>query len=197
MRLAVIAMLLPMCLPLASCLSTAIGAGAEVGVSASEERGIGGTVHDTEIEAEINAAWFKKDVKMFQDVELRVLEGRVMLTGKIDNTAERDAAVQLAWQQNGVREVIDEIQITTEMGLVDYSRDVRIANTLRAKMLFDRDIMSINYDVVVDNGVIYLLGIAQSKDEIDRVIAYARAIDGVRRVANHIILKTDPSRSSS
>jgi len=82
-------------------------------------------------------------------------------------------------------------------GSADASAFGLIANTLRANMLTDKAILSINYSVTVDNATIYLLGIAQNREELDRVMAYARAISGVRRVVNHVILKTDPSRSSS
>jgi osmotically-inducible protein OsmY len=64
-------------------------------------------------------------------------------------------------------------------------------------LLFDSYIKNINYTVDVENAVIYLMGIAQDQAELDRVIAYARDISGVKKVVNNVVLKTDPSRKSS
>ncbi len=103
----------------------------------------------------------------------------------------------MAWQASGVRQVIDDIQVTDKSSLVDYGRDVRIATTLRAQLLFDGSIRNINYSVDVVNATIYLMGIAQDQAELDRVIAHARDIGGVKKVINNVILKTDASRKSS
>ena len=171
-----------------------VGAGATVGVAAADERGIGGVAADTKIRAQINETWFRHDEKMFQDVDLAVNEGRVMLTGKVSKPEERVEAVRLTWQVAGVRQVIDEIQVTDNSSFMDYARDVRIANTLKGQLLFDKNVASINYTIDVVNGVVYLMGIAQSQDELNRVIAHARDIDGVKRVVNHVVLKSDASR---
>ena len=134
---------------------------------------------------------------MFRDITVTVQEGRVDLTGKVKKPEERVEAVRLAWQASGVRQVIDDIQVTDQSGIIDYGRDVRIATTLRADLLFDSKIRNINYSVEVENAVVYLMGIAQDQAELDRVIAHARDVSGVRKVVNNVILKTDASRKSS
>ncbi len=174
-----------------------VGAGAEVGVAAGEERGVGGALTDTKIQTQIDGLYLDKSVDMFRDVTVTVQEGRVDLTGKVKTPEERVEAVRLAWQASGVRQVIDDIQVTDQSSLIDYGRDVRIATTLRTRLLFDSNVRNINYSVDVVNGTVYLMGIAQDQDELDRVIAYARDIGGVRKVINNVILKTDPSRKSS
>lgn len=176
-----------------------VGAGAEVGVAAGEERGVGGALTDTKIQTDIDAAYLNSGngVNMFRDITVTVHEGRVDLTGKVKKPEEQVEAVRLAWQASGVRQVIDDIQVTDKSGLVDYGRDVRIATTLRAQLLFDGSIRNINYSVDVVNATIYLMGIAQDQAELDRVIAHARDIGGVQKVINNVILKNDPSRKSS
>lgn len=176
---------------------TVIAAGAEVGVAAGEERGVGGAMTDTKIQAEIDGYYLNKGVDIFRDITVTVHEGRVDLTGKVKNPEEQVEAVRLAWQASGVRQVIDDIQVTDKSTLVDYGRDVRIATTLRAQLLFDGSIRNINYSVDVVNATIYLMGIAQNQAELDRVIAHARDIGGVKKVINNVVLKTDPSRKSS
>ena len=174
-----------------------VGAGAEVGVAAGEERGVGGAITDTKIQTQIDGIYLDKGVDMFRDITVTVQEGRVDLTGKVKKPEEQVEAVRLAWQASGVRQVIDDIQVTDQSGIIDYGRDVRIATTLRADLLFDSKIRNINYSVEVENAVVYLMGIAQDQAELDRVIAHARDVSGVRKVVNNVILKTDASRKSS
>jgi osmotically-inducible protein OsmY len=174
-----------------------VGAGAEVGVAAGEERGVGGALSDTKIQTAIDGQYLNSSGKLFRDITVTVHEGRVDLTGKVEKPEERVEAVRLAWQVAGVSQVLDDIQVTDQSGIVDYGRDTVIATKLRTKLLFDSKIRNINYTVDVENGVIYLLGIAQNQDELDRVIAYARDIDGVKKVVNNVILKTDPRRNQS
>jgi osmotically-inducible protein OsmY len=158
---------------------------------------VGGALSDTKIQTAIDGLYINSGGKLFRDISVTVLEGRVDLTGKVDKPEERVEAVRLAWQASGVRQVIDDIQITDQSGIVDYGRDTVIATKLRTKLLFDAKIRNINYTVDVENGVIYIMGIAQNQDELDRVMAYARDIDGVKKVINNVILKSDASRKQS
>ena len=174
-----------------------VGTGATVGVSAAEDRGVEGAVDDTKIRLQINDLWFREDNAMFRDVSMTVHEGRVMLTGTVDKPEMRVNAVRLAWQAAGVREVIDEIEVTDQTGVSDYANDVWIANKLRSYLMFDDKIKNINYTVDAVNGTIYLMGVAQNQDELDRVVAHARDISGVKRVVNHVLLKSDPSRHAA
>ncbi len=174
-----------------------VGAGAEVGVAAGEERGVGGAFTDTKIQADISGMYLNQGFEMFHDITVTVHEGRVDLTGKVKKPEEQVEAVRLAWQAAGVRQVIDDIQVTDQSSLIDYGRDVRIATTLRGQLLFDGSIRNINYSVDVVNATIYIMGIAQDQAELDRVIAHARDINGVKKVINNVILKNDPSRKSS
>lgn len=174
--------------------ATVVGSGAAVGVGAAEERGLEGAIDDTKIRAEISNLWFQQNFDMFRDVTLSVSEGRVMLTGSVAKPETRIDAVRLAWQAAGVRQVIDEIQVTDQSGFLDYSRDVLIANNLRTRLMFDEHVKNVNYTVDVVNGVVYVMGIAQNQDELDRVIAHARDISNVKRVVSHVLLKDDPKR---
>jgi osmotically-inducible protein OsmY len=177
-------------------ITVVVGGAATVGVGAAEERGLEGAVDDTKIRASINDLWFRQDFDLYRNVSLTITEGRVMLTGSVKKPETRVDAVRLAWQAAGVRQVIDEIQVEDQSGVMDYGRDVWIANDLRTRLMFDGQIKNINYTVDVVNGVVYLMGIGQSQDEVDRVVAHARDISNVKRVVNHVVLKNDPHRQS-
>lgn len=180
---------------LAGCASVVIGAGATAGVATVQERGISGSIDDTKIRADINAAWLGEDGQMFRKVNLDIYEGRILLTGIVLTETQRDKAVSLTWKVDGVREVINEIQINPSgQDFTDYTHDAWIQEKLQTKLLFDENIKNVNYVVNVVGSVIYVLGLAQDQAEADRVIAQASNISGVKRVVNYIRLKSDSRR---
>lgn len=192
MRGSLVLEMLPLTLVLlASCspVGMAVGAGATAGIVVAQERSVGDAIDDFSIKAEINHLLFQKSEKLFVAVSTDVVEGRVLLTGHVPAPEDRVEAVRLAWQARGVREVLNELQVTDKGGLTDYMRDVRISTELRARILFDRDIQAINYNVETVNGVIYLIGIAQDRAELERVMAHARTIPYVERIVSHVRLK--------
>jgi osmotically-inducible protein OsmY len=195
-KLAVPLTLLLVAVSQSSCIVAGVGAAGAVGTGAAEERGFEGAVDDTKIRTQINGLWIDKDFTLFREVTLTVNEGRVMLTGSVEKPETRIEAVRLAWQAAGVRQVIDEIQVTDQSGFKSGVQDAWIANKLRTKLMFDSEIKNINYTVDVENGVVYLMGIAQNQEELDRVIATARDISDVKKVVNHVLLKNDPRRNS-
>jgi osmotically-inducible protein OsmY len=134
---------------------------------------------------------------LFASVHVKTNEGRVLLTGSVSNERMRDLAVQIAWSQKGVKEVINELKIaekTGELAVKDYSIDSWVTTQLKAKLLLEKDIHSINYKIETINGVVYLFGIAQNQHELDRVTAIASSINHVKRVVSYVRLKNDPHR---
>jgi osmotically-inducible protein OsmY len=124
-----------------------------------------------------------------------VNEGKVLLSGNVELPEHRIIAVREAWKATGVREVINEIEVNNDSGITDYARDVWINTQLKTVLLFDKEVTSINYNVDTVNQSVYLLGIAQNQEEINRVIAHAKDIDYVKRVVSYVTLKDDPSRT--
>lgn len=177
-------------------LGAAVGAGATAGIAASEERGIGGTARDTAIRLEISKLWLDQSVDLYKALELQVYEGRVLLSGQVPTQAMADTAVRLAWQPDGVRNVINEITIG-EGDLTELASDSVTAAKLRAELTFTRDVQAINYSIRVVDGVVYLLGVAQDQAELDRVLRTIRALPGVRGIVNHVLLKDDPRRATA
>lgn len=170
-------------------LGVAAGAGAAVGTAAAKEGGIGQTVTDKRIVLYINDAWFKHSTSMFNKLHLSVTEGRVLITGIVQNPQHRLDAVRIAWQAPGVKQVINEIKVENSEGFSGYSRDKWIATQLRSKLIFDKDIESINYTTETVGGVVYLMGVAQSQDELNRVQSHARGIRYVRDVVSYVRMR--------
>ncbi|MDE0780359.1 MAG: BON domain-containing protein [Alphaproteobacteria bacterium] len=174
-----------------------LGAGASVGVSASEERGIKGAGSDALIRVAINEAWFKNDFDTFSRLNLQIYEGRVLLSGRVPDQARADKAVQIAWQPKNVREVINEIEISNASVLNNFGNDTLINARLDFQLLLDTKISSINYLTRSVAGTVFLMGVAQNRAELDRVFGIARDIPNVKRVISHVILKDDPRRAAA
>ncbi|MGD1878844.1 MAG: BON domain-containing protein [Kiloniellaceae bacterium] len=190
----------PLCLglPAAGCcpIGAAVVVGA-VGVTAAQtEKGFRRSVSDTEIRIAINDRWFQADEEMFRKVNLQVQEGRVLLSGNVRLPEQRVEAVRLAWQAPGVREVINEIEVNDTSGLSDLARDIWISTELKAALVFDDQVSSIDYSIETVNQVIYLMGVARTQAELDRVIGHAKDIAYVRRVVSYVLLVDDPRRNS-
>ena len=178
------------------CAPVAITAGTAAASATTEERGFEGAVSDTVIRAEINALWLANDADLILAIELEVVEGRVLLAGHVEKPEQRVEAVRLVWKVDGVKEVINEIRVAEGRGVDDYSRDSWIAAQLRGKILFDKEIASINYSIDSVAGIVYLMGIARDKAEHERVKAHARDVPYVKRVISHVILKDDKRRQA-
>ena len=161
--------------------------------SAWEERGLEGAARDTATRLEISDLWLKEGLDFYNALELQIYEGRVLLTGRVPTREMADTAVRLAWQPDGVHEVINEITVA-DGDLAEFATDTVTANRLRAELTFTRDVHAINYSIRVVDGVVYLLGVAQDAAEIDRVVRTARAMSGVRGIVNHVLTKDDPRR---
>ena len=171
------------------CAPLVIGgaaAGGTAAVAASEHRGLSGFASDAEIQAEINHLWFQNSLDLHRRMGLTVNQGRVLLTGRAADTQMRLDAVRLAWQAKGVQEVINEIQVDNDSGLMDSARDTWISTQLRTKLTFDSRIHSQNYSIDTVNGVVYLMGLADSQGELDRAVEHARALPNVQRVVNYV-----------
>ena len=174
---------------LGGCVGVAAGAGATVGVAAYQERGIEAAAIDLNLEAQIVKLWLQQDDTLVLKLGVEAYESRILLTGVVEDPEMRADAVRLAWKVIGVKEVINEIQVTSDSGIVDLARDSWITTQLKSKLTLDNKVLAINYAIETVNGIVYLIGIAQNQDELDRVIAHSRTISYVRRVISHVRVK--------
>ena len=177
---------------LSGCTGLAVGAGAAVGVAAVQEGGVSRAVSDAVIQAKINDLWFRYDANMFTKLDLTVNEGRVLITGVVQNPKHRVEAVRLAWQPKGVVQVINEIKVAQSEGIVGFAKDTWITTRLRTAILLDKDVESLNYSIDTVQGTVYLMGFAQNQQELNHVISIARTIENVRRVVSYVKLVGTP-----
>jgi osmotically-inducible protein OsmY len=184
--------LLPVVLSACSPVGMAVGAGATVTNMAMEERGFVNSTRDKAIWTDITARMLNRDEKLFQNVDVQVHEGRVLLSGFVQRPVDRIEATRLAWEPDGVREVVDEIKLGRSLDAGDISEDVLLIQQIRLKLMLDRDIRAINYSVDCIRSTVYLMGVARTPAELQRVIDHVRDVPYVRAVVNHVRVRTDP-----
>ena len=184
-------MLLLSSFALTSCIETAVGLGTAAVAASTTEKGFSTSVSDTVIEAKLTDKFIQNDASFVTGVQSSVSNGSVLMTGKLDTQDQKILATRLAWEIRGVKEVINEIQIVSEKSLKSTARDLAASAQLRAALIGDQEISSLNYSIDVVNGIVYLSGVAANEKERERVILHAQALRFAKKVVNYIILSTD------
>lgn len=169
-----------------ACAPVIVAGGAGAVAATTSERGLGGTFDDIGIKTGIQKRWFEKDADMVKRFDLTVQEGRVLITGIARDPQQKLMASQVAWEAQGVKEVINEATLDGTMTVGSYSKDTWITTKLRTFMTFDGDVAGRNYTIETVNGVVYLMGYARSQAELDRVTNHASHIDGVQKVVSYV-----------
>jgi len=175
--------------PLEGCILAAGAAGVGTGYALTQERSISDTVRDAGIHAAISQSWKQYNVKLADDLDNTVYEGRVLITGQVPSEEWRAAAVKRTWQVQGVKAVYDEITIGPDEGFMRDVSDDTITSKLKAQLIADADVKSINYTITTVQGVVYLLGTARSPAELQRVIDHARNIANVKNVISYVKIR--------
>ena len=175
---------------------TVLGAGARTGLALAEDRPVEEIWGDTLLKVTINKKLLETSFsETFWSLNTTIFEGRVLITGNVKNTTLRDQVSQMVWGVKGVREVLNEIEIQETNNVTQIARDKFIQTSLQARMLGDKIVSDINYKMIAHNNVLYIIGVAQSQAELEKVVAHARAIRYVKRFVNYIWLADNPSRA--
>lgn len=182
--------LLAACSPV-SAVTTTVSAGQVV----MDERTPGTMADDARIKAQLLHYFLQTDVHdLLTNVDYTVHEGRVLLTGDVRKEETMINAVKLAWQADGVREVINEIQVTEKADPVRYVKDAAISGQVRTQFVLTKGIKSLNYNIETVDGVVYLIGIAQDETELQLATDIASRVGGVQKVVSFVRLKDSPYR---
>ena len=170
-----------------SCGPTLVTTGAKKAVEQqSDDKTMHESWDDATIKLGIKEKYFSYDATLFTKIDVEVELGKVLLTGVVPFGDMRLEAVRLAWQQKGVVEVLNEISIDTGYGLDDIAKDKFISTQLFTKILSDGEIKKFKYDFEVQKQIIYLFGVSNDEQEINRVIDHAKSIKGVLDIINYI-----------
>jgi len=166
----------------------ASGGGATM-VVAEGDRSLGTVVDDATIKLNLSAKFLQSENKLFLNINSNVTEGRVLLTGLVDTQEIRIEAVRKVWEIEGVREVINEIEIGNKTTLVEYMNDLWIntqAKSLAAKTIGIR-VLSYNFETI--KGKVYIAGITSRPEQLEAIIKSTKTIKGVKEIVNYVVIK--------
>ena len=162
------------------------------GVSiAFDPRTVGTQVDDSIMQKNLSTRILLMDKKYLLSVKTKVLDGRIFLTGKVDNPEEKLKLTKVAWETSGVRSVRNDIKIKEEFNFKQSAKDILITSQLRTAIIFNKNIKATNYQIDTYKKKIYIYGIALTSDEKDLVIIEAEEILDVEDVVASIILVDD------
>jgi osmotically-inducible protein OsmY len=184
-------LLISCALGLSGCVGAAVGIGTAAVAASSTEKGLSTSVSDGIIEAKLIDRFIQNDASLATSIKKSVNNGSVLFTGSIGTIEQKVLATKLAWEIKGVREVVNELQVTEDISLRDTAKDLAASAQLRAALIGDPKISSLNFSIDVVNGIVYLAGVASDDMEKERVIAYAQELRFAKKVVNYIILETD------
>ena len=177
---------------LSGCVGVASKGIFGTGVSvAFDPRTVGTQVDDSIMQKNLSAKILLLDKKYLLSVKTKVLDGRIFLTGKVDNPEEKLKLTKLAWETSGARSVRNDIKIKEEFNFQQSAKDILITSQLRSAMIFNKNIKATNYQIDTYKKRIYIYGIALTSDEKDLVISEAEEILDVKDVVASIILVED------
>ena len=181
-----------------SCVgSSSVGVfGSGVSV-AFDPRTVGMQIDDSIMQKNLVGRLALTEKKYLISLGVKVLDGNIFLTGKVDEPEEKLKIIKLAWETKGVRSVKSAINIKGQTNFKNTAKDILITSQLRTAMIFNKSIRSSNYNIDTINGKTYIFGISITKDEKKEVINETKNIYGLQEVISSIILVEDLSRNKN
>jgi osmotically-inducible protein OsmY len=178
---------------LASCSAVGkFGAGVDI---TFDPRTIGMQIDDTIMQKNLTARLAFTEKKYFISVQSEVIDGRIFLSGKVENPEEKIKITKLAWETKGVRSVKNAITIKGQSNFKSTAKDIFITSQLRSALIFNKKTKARNYTLETVNKNIYIFGIAMDEEEKKEVINEANKIYDVNKVIPSIYLASELSRN--
>jgi osmotically-inducible protein OsmY len=191
-KLTILSISLLFMLILTNCsMPVATGVATKAVTVSNSDRSIGEYVDDVLIKAILKNSYFDQSEKIFFNVDVEVSQGRVLLTGTVDNIDLRIEATRIAWGVKGVQTVINEIQISESDNILNFADDLVISTKVYAKLMLDEEVNSLNYNIETVNKVVYIIGISSSSDEKKKAIDLTKEVFGVEEVVEYITIKSE------
>ena len=178
---------------ISGCAPIIIGGGALVGTLATRDKGVTGTVSDTQISTVLKGRIYSHSSDLYAKIGINVQNGEVLLTGSVPTAEWQADAERIAWEVNGVKQVLNQIEVSEGGGIGSMAKDSAITTQVKSRILFDGSIRSLNYSIKTVGGVVYIMGDAQSQEELNLVSEHASKVSGVQKVVNYARVKGEPA----
>ena len=175
-----------------SCSGTSSRGLFGTGVSvAIDPRSLGTQIDDSIMEKNLITRLTIEEKKYFLSIKTKVLDGRIFITGKVDNPEEKLKITKIAWETSGVRSVRNDVKIREKFNFKQSAKDTLITSQLRAALIVNKNIKSNNYQIDTYKKNIYIYGIARNRDELEIVVDEANSILDVNKIIASILLVED------
>ena len=175
-----------------SCVGTASTGVFGTGVSvALDPRSLGTQIDDSIMQKNLSTRLALNEKSYLISINIKVLDGRIFITGKVDDPEEKLKITKFAWETKGVRSVKNDIRIKEEFNFSQSAKDLLITSQLRTAIIFNKEIKASNYQIDTYKKKIYIYGIALTSDERKKVINEAKEILDVENVIASILLVED------
>ena len=161
--------------------------------SVQDERSIGRELDDANASLAIKSAMLRSEGFALEGVDVEVTEGIALLTGTVPREDDSLMAECLTWSSVAVRAVANELTVGPSGGFRDRTRDAWITQRVRGRLLADRSVRSVNFNVEVYAGKVYLLGVARTRGELERASGHAALVEGVVEVVSFVRISGVPS----
>ena len=158
-------------------------------VIAEGERSLGDVVDDTTIKINLSSKFLKSNNSLFVNINTNVLEGRVLLTGIVETQEIRIEAVKKTWEVEGVKEVVNEIQIGDKTTLKEYANDLWINTQAKALAAKTVGLRALSYNFETIRGKVYISGITARPEQREAILQSTKTIKGVKEIINYVIVK--------
>ena len=160
-----------------------------------DPRTIGMQIDDTIMQKNLSTRLALRNKKYFLSIQSEVLDGRIFLSGKVDEAEEKIKVTKMAWETKGVRSVKNAITIKGQSNFKGTAKDILITSQLRSALIFNKKTKARNYTLETINKNIYIFGIAMNEEEKKEVINEANKIYDVEKIFPSIYLATELSRN--
>ncbi|OUX98411.1 BON domain-containing protein [Ponticaulis sp.] len=183
--------------PLTSCVAGVVGAAGAVGVAAVQDRSIGESLDDANMSNEIKARLLANGPVRYNEVDVEVSGRIVLLSGRVATMEDRLEAERIAWESVLVDDVANEIQIRDAGGVRQNLNDEWITARVRSRLLTDQSVKSVNVNIETYDGTVYLMGIARSSEELQRIAEHASVVRGVNEVVSFVQIRDVDARATA
>jgi len=163
--------------------------GATTMVVAEGDRSLGTVVDDTTIKINLSAKFLQADSNLFININTNVIDGRVLLTGIVENQEIRIEAVKTTWEISGVQEVINEIQVGNKTTIKEYANDLWINTQVKSLAAKTIGLRALSYNFETIKGKVYIAGITSKPEQLQKVIETTKTVKGVIEIINYVIIK--------
>ena len=163
--------------------------GATTMVIAEGDRSPGTVIDDATIKINISAKFLSSDNNLLLNIDTKVLEGRILLTGIVESQEIRIEAVKKVWEVVGVNEVINEIEVGDKTSIKQYANDLWITAQIKALAAKNIGLRSLTYNFETIKGRVFVAGITSRPEQLEILIDSIKTIKGVKEIINYVIIK--------